>query len=574
MWDKIKKSLIKQETDIGTLSLSLVNDNETLLSHLFDQLNKSVVEKALRDNNIQIYSDAEQTEPIYTNSTFVIYKNGVVYATNPFSPTTTFAIKGKAKELKVSVSKIGYISKEHTIFSKNKAKSGSKGKKDESLDIQNKLYNIFSKASKNEVSDIHILPRNNKHMAIIFEQHGMAVESGIDDIEIEKDYNNFANYLTTLAGDNGGSFQQFLEKQIDYKDSNNIELEVRLQRNPLVQKFKNGKPLPEFILRVHNKKTKSSLKELDDIGLFEEQFKLIAATVKNNSGVVIVAGPTGSGKTTVLHAALESATATSQKSKSLRLAKTFEDPVEIQTTRLGITQTNINKRAGITYESAIEAILRSKKSIALLGETRSAETAKGIIALDMVGHLVLTTMHAKTTMSIIERLREFGIKNEHIADSISLIISTRLVQKVCPNCSNFIDVEEINRLNAKQRSSNQKDYYTIQTKYQGNKGIGLTDRITIANNEGCCECLSGYQGRMLVAETVLIDNTMRRLIIDGASNQEFVRHVEKHGNKSIWDHGFHLLKKGKTTLEALELVMPNYSDYGNNFSVDTEVAKV
>ena len=571
MWNNIKKSLIGNGADISTLSPSLVKNNETLLPHLFEQLDELTVEGVLKDNGILLHSEGPQVKPVYTNSTFVINENGVAYTSNPISATVAFAIKEKYKELKMPEAQIGYIAKEHPLFKKNKTKSLSDSKKGV-LSVEDRLHEIFSKASKNQVSDIHILPRNNKHMAIIFEQYGMAIESGIDDIEVEKGYKNFVNYIATLADDNGGSYRTFLEKKINYKKLG-VEIEVRVQRNPLVQKFKGGMPIPEFILRVHNKNTKTPLKVLGDIGLFEEQSQLIAATVKGNTGVVIVAGPTGSGKTTVLHAILEAATATSTGSKSLRLAKTFEDPVEIQTTRLGTTQTDINKKAGITYESAIEAILRSKKSVALLGETRSTETAKGIIALDMIGHLVLTTMHAKTTMSIIERLREFGIKNGHIADSVSLIISTRLVQKVCPDCSNFVSVEEINKLNVERRSNNQEDYYTIQAKYTGNKGIGLTDRITIANNKGCSGCLGGYKDRVLVAETILMDNTMRQLITNGVSGQELVEHVQKHGNKNIWDHGFYLLKKGVTTLEALEFVMPNYSDFGNNFSIN-EVIKV
>ena len=571
MWNNIKKSLIGNGADISTLSPSLVKNNETLLPHLFEQLDELTVEAALKDNGILLHSEGPRVKLVYTNGTFVINENGVAYTSNPISSTVAFAIKEKFKELKMPEAQIGYIIKEHPLFKKNQTKSLSNSKKG-ALNVEDRLHEIFSKASKNKVSDIHILPRNNKHMAIIFEQYGMAIESGIDDIEVEKGYKNFVNYIATLADDNGGSYRTFLEKKINYKKLG-VEIEVRVQRNPLVQKFKDGMPIPEFILRVHNKNTKTPLKVLGDIGLFEEQSQLIAATVKGNTGVVIVAGPTGSGKTTVLHAILEAATATSTGSKSLRLAKTFEDPVEIQTTRLGTTQTDINKKAGITYESAIEAILRSKKSVALLGETRSTETAKGIIALDMIGHLVLTTMHAKTTMSIIERLREFGIKNGHIADSVSLIISTRLVQKVCPDCSNFVSVEEINKLNVERRSNNQEDYYTIQAKYTGNKGIGLTDRITIANNKGCSGCLGGYKDRVLVAETILMDNTMRQLITNGVSGQELVEHVQKHGNKNIWDHGFYLLKKGVTTLEALEFVMPNYSDFGNNFSIN-EVIKV
>jgi type II secretory ATPase GspE/PulE/Tfp pilus assembly ATPase PilB-like protein len=233
-----------------------------------------------------------------------------------------------------------------------------------------------------------------------------------------------------------------------------------------------------------------------------------------------------------------------------RIVQTIEDPVEIQIP--GIRQTNICKETGVTYENSInKSILRSDVDIALIGEIRSQETAKGVIELDRVGHLVFSTVHTKKTMAIIDRFREFGLQDVYIADALSVIISARLVKKVCAHCSTVKPASELD----------------IDKKYTG-RFISLTDHLAVINRTGCQYCVGGYLDRVSVAEVIKIDNTLQDLIIAKKSASTLEKHVTKHGNKSIWDHGFNLVKRQLTTLEALEMVLPNFADFGDNFSVD------
>jgi type II secretory ATPase GspE/PulE/Tfp pilus assembly ATPase PilB-like protein len=147
--------------------------------------------------------------------------------------------------------------------------------------------------------------------------------------------------------------------------------------------------------------------------------------------------------------------------------QTIEDPVEIQIP--GIRQTNICKETGITYENSInKSILRSDVDIALIGEIRSQETAKGVIELDRVGHLVFSTVHTKKTMAIIDRFREFGLQDAYIADALSVLISARLVKKVCGHCSTIKPASELD----------------IDKKYTG-RFISLTNQLSVVNRAGC-----------------------------------------------------------------------------------------
>jgi type II secretory ATPase GspE/PulE/Tfp pilus assembly ATPase PilB-like protein len=154
-------------------------------------------------------------------------------------------------------------------------------------------------------------------------------------------------------------------------------------------------------------------------------------------------------------------------------------------------------------------------------------------------------------MAIIDRFREFGVQDVYIADALSVIISARLVKKVCVHCSTVKPASELD----------------IDKKYTG-RFISLTDQLSVVNRTGCPHCVGGYLDRVSVAEVIKIDNTLQDLIIAKKSASTLEKQVAKHGNKNIWDHGFDLVKRQLTTLEALEMVLPNFADFGNNFSAD------
>ncbi len=552
MWDKFNQFLKANRIATDGLSPNLLNNNELIIPHLIGQIGEDVVVAALSSFGVCIFNDSHRNNVCYTNDSFVLVREQtgsdstvVAFCKNPYSSLSIFQANNKAREKNLGkITQFGFISSSDNLFNKNKTKP-AKSWTDNTA--QKLITDILMRANENDVSDIHISPRNSENIAILFRQFGEVVESGFDDVLIDN-YQQFANSLIVIAGGNGGNYNRYLEKQFTYKNSG-VDIAVRLQQNPTIYKFSDGKLVPSFVLRIHNNRAKHSFKLIDEIGFLPEHIKTLKTAARQNSGVIVVAGPTGSGKTTALYAILAEG-----MSRRKRLVQTIEDPVEI--TVPSIEQTNINKKADITYENAINAILRSDIDIALIGEIRSAETANGVIELDRVGHLVLATIHTKKTTSIIDRLQEFGIKNTHIADALSVIISTRLVKKVCPNCSTTsTTVSELHEHECENGELLKKLKIVKGSRYIGHNGIQSTDQLAIIQERGCAYCVGGYSGRVLVAEVCEIDNTIHNLISLGTDNSEIQNQIQ---NKNIWQHGFELVRQRVTTLDALELVLPKW----------------
>jgi type II secretory ATPase GspE/PulE/Tfp pilus assembly ATPase PilB-like protein len=568
MWDKIKVFLESHNVGLDGLSPNLLNNNETLVPHLAQYIKESDLIKALTDAGLEIFSDKTHTI-VYKNSNFVIATNQqldhVLFSENPFSEKIAFTAKQHAKKNNIELNVFGFINHQKALLLFNKTHA------ENSKTLLNKIIEI---AASDGVSDIHISARNSTNIAILFRKFGEIVESGIDDILLG-DYEKFANNLISNAGGNSGAFSIYLEKQIEYK-----ELAIRVQQNPSIYKFSNEKLglVPNFVLRLHDKNKSADVRTIGEVGFEQKQQQVLQSVASHNSGLIIVAGPTGSGKTTALYSILNEILENRK-----RIVQTIEDPVEIIIP--GINQTNVNKETGITYENAInKSILRSDTDVALIGEIRSPETAKGVVELDRVGHLVLATVHTKTTGAIIDRMNDFGVSYAHLAEALSVMISTRLVKKVCSKCSTTslsihelkkfenIDFDELGDDEKQQAKENKEILKKLKvfgnSKYIGEKNISTTDRLAIVNENGCECCDSGYNGRAMVAEVVVVDNSIKELIRNGASPKDIMQHFEKHGNLTIWQHGLQLVKQGITTIEALELVLPNYSNYGNNYSAD------
>lgn len=562
MWNKIKPILVANNTSIDNLSPILLDNNDTLLPHLLSQLDSKEITKLLSELNIEVFVSSENirhTQP--PSFTLVNSQNNKIkaFSSNPFASISIFEIQNKARELNIIIDdQIGYIPENHPLFLHQKPKDQSENK-------QTVLDTVFTKAIANHVSDIHIMPRNAHYIGIHFRQFGEVVESNIHDIEIN-DYKIFANHLANISGNNGGSYRQSLEARFEY-NRNNLNITVRLQRDPTVQQFDDSQPIPSFVLRIHNNDLKSGFKTIQQIGLLPEQQKILSALAQHNSGIIIVAGPTGAGKTTVLYAILAEATRLRK-----RIVYTIEDPVEISIP--GIKQINIHKETGITYEHVInKSILRSDVDVVLVGEIRSADTAQGVFELDRLGHLVFSTVHAKRTTAIIDRLREFGVHNAHISDSLAIILSTRLVKKVCTHCAEQItaqqlyefeqtDAETLTKQEKQQKIENHRLLkilrVTKKSKYIIDGLIEPTTKLALINPQGCDECVLGYLGRHLLAEVFVADDEMRALINTNTTSIDIENKITQHKEQTFWYNGINLVKKGVTTIEALELILPQY----------------
>ncbi len=240
-------------------------------------------------------------------------------------------------------------------------------------------------------------------------------------------------------------------------------------------------------------------------------------------GIVLVTGPTGSGKTTTLYAAL------SQINDVERKIVTIEDPVEYELR--GVNQIQVSNKAGLTFARGLRSILRHDPDVILVGEIRDRETAEIAVQASLTGHLVFATLHTNDAPSAVTRLVDMGIEPYLIASSLEAVVAQRLVRLICPACREELSRDEVARLRAQY----------------GLEGVG-----TLLRGRGCRKCRgTGYRGRTGVFEMMTIGDPVRALVLEHASAGEIRRVAQQNGMRSLWDDGLRLLLEGRTTIEEV-----------------------
>ena len=266
--------------------------------------------------------------------------------------------------------------------------------------------------------------------------------------------------------------------------------------------------------------------KIEIVGATDEDIKKIRYLASSPNGIVLTAGPTGSGKTTTLYAILRYL-----NSDSVNIT-TIEDPVEIRLE--GINQSSINTKAGITFANSLRAILRQDPDTILIGEIRDYETLEVAISASLTGHLVLSTVHTNSAAATITRLIEMGAKDYLISSTISGIIAQRLVKRLCPNCK--------------------EEYFPT---YEEARKI-LTDPIEIQKltqtklykPHGCPNCKNtGYLGRLAVLEILVINNEIRKMIAQRAHDVELEDYAVKQGMKTLKMACLRHILEGETSIE-------------------------
>jgi type IV pilus assembly protein PilB len=255
--------------------------------------------------------------------------------------------------------------------------------------------------------------------------------------------------------------------------------------------------------------------------------------LKNPHGVILVTGPTGSGKSTTLYAMLR------ELNKSTENIITVEDPVEY--TMAGINQVQVNTKAGLDFSTGLRSILRQDPDIIMVGEIRDQETVDIAIRAAITGHLVLSTIHTNDAPSTITRLVDMGIPSYMLAAALVGVLSQRLVKKICPHC---------------------KEEYT-PTKFEL-KAAGLPSNFsrTIYHGKGCSYCNnSGYKGRRAVHEILVIDREIRNMMSRNMNVDDIREYaIDTQGMRTISDEGIELMKQGVTTID--EVIHTAYSYKG------------
>jgi len=290
-----------------------------------------------------------------------------------------------------------------------------------------------------------------------------------------------------------------------------------------------------IVLRILNPK---NLIDVEALGLREDLSKIFNKEIKKPNGMILVTGPTGSGKTTTLYAVLK------KLNKPEVKIITIEDPIEYHLK--GISQTQVDPKKGYDFAKGLRSIMRQDPDIVLVGEIRDFETAKIALQAALTGHLVLSTLHTNDAAGTIARLQALGEKPNNIAPAINMAIAQRLVRKVCKKCAEFkkISPEDLKKIK------------------KALKGLGkeikvpeLTALTKIPQAKGCKKCnSSGYKGRIGIFEFFLNDTDMEKFILTSPSISSMRELAIKKGMALMRQDGFIKVLDGTTTIEEIERV--------------------
>lgn len=270
-----------------------------------------------------------------------------------------------------------------------------------------------------------------------------------------------------------------------------------------------------------------ALRKITDLGMSDHNYELFESMIRCPHGVILVTGPTGSGKTTTLYAAL------GELAKPNVNVITVEDPVEKAID--GINQVQVNTKAGMTFAAALRSILRQDPDIVMIGEMRDAETADIGIRAAITGHLVLSTLHTNDAASTVVRLVDMGVAAYMVATSLIGVIAQRLVKVLCPKCKT-------------PRMSTAEE----------NKLMGLDHSIQIYDPCGCPECNNtGYKGRTAIHEIIHCTSNVSTIIARGGGKEEIEEAAKKNGTKLLRDNASELVQCGETSID--ELIKATYT---------------
>jgi type IV pilus assembly protein PilB len=276
----------------------------------------------------------------------------------------------------------------------------------------------------------------------------------------------------------------------------------------------------------------ASLFNLTHLGLNEKNSKKIEKYFLKPYGIILIVGPTGSGKTTTLYSAL-------RKVDSLKKnVMTIEDPIEYKFSF--IRQTQLNIKAGYTFDSAIRAFMRQDPDVMLVGEIRDSQTAELAVRASITGHLVLSTLHTNDAIGTIDRLGDLNIPSYLIGSGLLAVVAQRLVRKLCVHCKKQLDVttEE------------------LMQKGISKELLDANPNYTVCEAVGCSNCRnSGYSGRSAIIEILEIDKEIEALITQVVPTQKILDYALKNGMTSMRDDGFEKILNGDTTFEEIQRVV-------------------
>ena len=374
-----------------------------------------------------------------------------------------------------------------------------------------KLLNlIMTQAIRDGASDIHLEPDENS-LRTRYRIDGVLHEVS----SVPKDFQSAIISRVKVMGS-----MNISESRAPQDGRSNIkmegkDIELRISTFPTIY----GENL---VLRILDQSSASM--GLEDLGFSREVLREYEALIKRPHGIILITGPTGSGKTTTLYASLNTINSTEKN------IITIEDPVEYRLNL--IRQTQINPKAGITFATAIKSILRQDPDIIMVGEIRDLETAETAIRAASTGHLVFSTLHTNDAPGALTRLMDMGVQPYLTSSSVEGVLAQRLVRTICPKC---------------------KESYPPEEQEVKDLAITRTEDLVFYRGKGCKNCRqTGYKGRIALFEFLVVNDPVRDLILQRASSK-MIRGAarETRGMKTLLEDGIDKVLKGITTIDEV-----------------------
>jgi len=371
-----------------------------------------------------------------------------------------------------------------------------------------KLVNlIVTQAVKDKASDIHIEP-DEEMVRIRYRIDGILHEVNTIPKHLQSPV---ISRVKILAKMDIAEQRKAQDGRIKIKKEDRV-VDIRVSSFPTV----HGE---NIVMRLLDKST--ALLGLSELGLSNEDLKRFDKLVHAPNGIILVTGPTGSGKTTTLYAAL--ATINSMEKNII----TIEDPVEYELPL--IRQTQVNPKADLTFATGLRSILRQDPDVVMVGEIRDKETTEIAIQAALTGHLVFSTLHTNDAPSALTRLMDMEAEPFLISSSVSGILAQRLVRVICPKC--------------KERHTPSQEEL---------KGLGLKEKIDFYKGKGCPKCKkTGFTGRVGIYELLVMDDELRKMVVAKASSDDIRKKAISKGMRSLFTDGLAKAKAGVTTVEEV-----------------------
>ena len=266
------------------------------------------------------------------------------------------------------------------------------------------------------------------------------------------------------------------------------------------------------------------LLRLTELGMSDYNLEKFEKLIKSPYGIVFVTGPTGSGKTTTLYAALNEIKGVDKK------VITIEDPVEYEIPL--VQQIPINTKIGLGFADILRSVLRQDPDIIMIGEVRDKETLNAAVQAALTGHLVLATLHTNDSISSITRMEQMGAEPYMIADGLQGAVAQRLIRKICPYCKSV--------------------YYPLKEELDRIKPYLKGEEITFYKGKGCSHCdFTGYMGREMISEIFIVNEYISHLIAEGKDKLEILKVAKEYGFVSMIEDGINKIKEGITTIEEI-----------------------